>query len=138
MLKTDSRVIDDLDVKTTQLPALRSFTLFTKLGRIISPALEQAADLFSGKSLATMEVSAIAPALAALFEQLKPDETKDLVHDILENTVVVLDGKLYDLSSDDVINHVFTGRFRAMLSTMAFALEVNYSDFFSSAWGEYK
>ncbi len=132
MLKSETRTIDGLEVTTTQLPVLRAFALFTKLGKVLAPALARAADLQLDPD---MDVSALAPALGELFAQLDPADATQLAHDVLISTSVVADGRITELSQSGAIDLVFGGRFLAFLKTMAFAIEVNFRDFFDGTLG---
>lgn len=125
-LKTETRDIDGLTVTSTQLPAMRSFALMARLGKVIAPAL----GMVEGVSL-TSGIGALAPALAQLFAQLDGAEAESLAREVLASTSVVVDGRRLELSRTEMINLAFEGRIKTMLATLKFALEVNYGDFFA-------
>ena len=126
-LNVEIRTIDGLQVRTQQLPAMRSFALFVKLGKIIGPALTKAADL---KNLSLdMDFKELAPIIGEFFSQIKPGEAEVLAQEILVGTVVVLDGSNEELINVGAIDKVFTGRFLTFMKVMAFALQVNFQDF---------
>lgn len=127
-LRHESRVIDGLEVTTAQLPVMRASALMARLGRVFTPALTKIGSL--ADLTLSDDVSALAPALMALFEQLDGGEAQALIRESLAGTSVIQDGKQIPLSSEEAINLVFTGRLRTMLLVMKFALEVNYADFF--------
>lgn len=127
MLKTDTRTIDDLEVHSSQLPALRAFALFARMGKVLAPALGK----MQGLSMQA-DVSALGPALSELFSRLDGAEAKELAKEILCATVVLVEGKRLTLSTDEAINMVFNGKLRTFIKTMAFALEVNFADFIAA------
>lgn len=126
MIKSETREIEDLTVTTQQLPAMRAYSVFARLGKIIGPALA-AVQGVSVSNLEELDVSEIAPAIGKALEGLAEDEP--LVLKLLASTFVVLDGKKIELTGDAQINRAFSGRFKALLLTLKFALEVNFSDF---------
>lgn len=125
--KTEKKTIGELEVTTTQLPAMKALALSTRLGRAIGPALASAAGLDDG-----MNVSALAPAVAALFTTLDGAEAQALTKEILQSTTVVHDGKQIHLGDASMIDHVFTGRLADLFAVVRFALEVNFTDFFDA------
>jgi len=131
-LQVETKTIEGLQVRTQQLPALRSFRLFNKLGKILAPVLTRVADL---KISEDMEIGELAPALGELFAHIDPGESDTLAKEILAMTSVVYENKNFELANEGAIDTIFTGRFKAFLMTMAFALQVNYQDFFADALG---
>lgn len=129
MQKTEQRDFTDdeglIQAHSTQLPALRAFKLMTRLGKLLGPAMGQ----LKGVKLKA-KADALLPVLTALFESLEPDEADGLAQQILEGTHVVAGGKAVTLNSAPAIDAVFGGRLLLMLRVMAFAVEVNYRDFF--------
>lgn len=120
---TDSE--GDILVKSTQHAALPAFRLMGRLGKLLTPALAG----FKGIKFKS-DVSSLAPVLAALFERLDPSESDSLAIQVLCNTLVVTGGKATTLATATDINNVFSGRLLAMFKVMAFAVEVNFKDFF--------
>lgn len=131
MLKTEDREIEGLAVKTTQLPALRALNLMAKLGRVLAPIVGSV----PGLSMQAFDLSRLGPALGLIFAQLNEGEASKLAREILVSTRVTVDGKFIELTSDAAINGVFDGRIPALLLTMGFVLEVNYSGFFPTRKG---
>jgi hypothetical protein len=133
MLKTEKRVIDGLEITTTQLPALRSLGLFNKLGKVLAPALSSIPDTFSFEHT---EVASLAPAFVTIFGAMEAGEAQALACNILESTNVELDGKVISLTDPRMVDLVFSGRLPTMFKAIAFVLEVNFSDFFKGALGQ--
>lgn len=122
--------------RVSQLPARRAVAMFTRLGRALGPAAFQALAT-GGKSLASHGLDedvdlvgavlpALSPALATLFDRLKDDELNEIADVLLETALC--DGvpvlKQYDA--------LFQGQVLMLLRVLAFAIEVNYSDFFDA------
>lgn len=128
MLKTESQIIDGLEVSSTQLPAMRAFALMTRLGKIIAPVLGNA----EGLSMQT-DLKDLGPILTAVFTQIDVAGAGALVTEILAGTSVQLDGRIIALGQATSVDIVFSGRLPTMMSVIRFALEVNFRDFFSAA-----
>lgn len=124
MLKTQTKEVDGFSVTSTQLDVWRALRLFTRLGKIVSPALAQAKDVsvFS-------DIRQLAPAFAELFSQVDGDVAEDLARTMLESTLVVVDGKQIPLNSREMIMMAFNGRLETLLAVMKFSFEVNFGDF---------
>lgn len=129
MLKTESTTVDDIEFKTTQLPAMRAFALLARLVKLIGPAMGALAGMDMAADLTTA-----APALAGALSGLDPDEATELARQILVNTTALVrdqGGGLREVSlnSNESINQIFSGRVRAMLTVLVHAIRVNYQDF---------
>ncbi len=124
MLKTQTKEIDGFQVTSTQLDVWRALRLFTRLGKIVSPALAKAKDvtMFS-------DVRQLAPAFGELFSQVDGDVAEDLARAMLESTVIVVDGKQIPLNSREMFMTAFNGRLETLLAVMRFSFEVNFGDF---------
>lgn len=129
MQRCEDRIFTDeqgqLDVKTTQLPAMRAYKLICRLAKLFGSSL----DSLRGVGFKA-DVKNLLPVLTELFNNLDEDEAEKLALKILAGTLVVGNGKAVGLTSADAIDGVFSGRLLMMLKVMAFALEVNYRDFF--------
>lgn len=125
-LKTDTRTIDGIEFTTQQLPALSSFALMAKLGKLLAPIIGS----INGISLDS-DLSSLGPALTQLFSQLDGKESQNLAREILPSTSAIIDGKQITLSTPEAINYVFSGKLKTMLLVLKFSLEVNFSDFLS-------
>lgn len=129
-LKTEQRDIQGLAVTTTELPAMRSLKLLTKLGKVFGPLLASLPELKANK----LSNEAIATAIGVALGKLDEADVSTLTRDILASTRVQVDHekgpRVLDLNSEDRVNTVFEGKLDALLLTMAFALEVNFAAFF--------
>lgn len=127
-LKTEARDIDGLHVTCSQLPAMRSYSVFTRLGKVLGPAIGALANATIEENVKDTDVKELAPAMAALLQGLADDES--LVYPLLATVSVKKDGMDILLTDEANINLAFEGKFKALLLTLKFALEVNYADFF--------
>lgn len=127
-LKSESKTLSDsqgdIEVTTTQFPAMKSFGLLAKLAKTVGPALGALMKLDP-----KTEISASVDGLAAAFSELDADTATRLVPEILAGTTVTLDGKMFDFTRKENIDLVFSGRLGLMFQTLGHALQVNYRDF---------
>lgn len=121
-VRTETRVIDGLEVTTTQLPAMRAGPLYARLGGANAPV----------PLLATLDPASVG-GVQMLFSGLPPDDVGPLVREILASTHVIHEGKVTPLLADDPINRVFSGRFKLLLAVCWFSLQVQFADFFEAA-----
>lgn len=123
-LKTSTRSIDGMDVSVTQLPARKGLKLAGKLGRVIAPVLSHI-----GNVKLDSDLTALAPALTALFSNLDDRDYDVLLLEILCMTAVVTQGVRHELTSLEKIDFVFGGDMPKLVRVCAYALEVNFGDF---------
>lgn len=140
MIKTESKNIDGHEVKSTQLPAMRSLKLKARLGRVAGPAVKElgavAGDLADWKDDDDVDFEKLAPALMALAANLDDATVDELFPQILASTTIVKDNRQIELDSSENINNAFTGNLNLMFKVVAFALKVNFSDFLLGAVGD--
>lgn len=132
MLKQETQTIDGLSFTTTQFPAMRAFTLFSKLVKTIGPAIT----VLSGANPES-DVAELAPSIATALKDVDPDAMTILAAEVLSSTSAVMTGPSgaaqVPLNSVDGINLVFMGRLMTMFKVLAFAVKVNYGDFFGGS-----
>ena len=136
--KSVTRDIDGLDVTVTQFAVSRTLPLLATLMQVAGPAIGKLAPMLGGgmAGLGKTQVDALAPALVALAGGLAEVQAAKLLADLLGGTIVVAtddNGKLvkHDLSGGTgAIDRAFDGRLMTVFKVAAFALEVNYGDFF--------
>jgi hypothetical protein len=126
VIKQETRFIDDIQITTVQFAAMRGFTILGKLAKTIGPAIS----VLSGVDPET-DIISIAPALASALKDLDPEAATVLAAEVLSGTTATINNQPVPLNSDVNINLVFGGKLMTMFRTLAFALGVNYSDFFS-------
>lgn len=103
---------------TTQLDAMEGLDLTARLMKILVAAGETAftpASLMKGMAATT------------------PVEVISIAREALKRTVVIAGGQARSLINDRAINDAFDGDTLALIKTVWFALEVNYSGFFPGA-----
>jgi hypothetical protein len=121
MTETKTQIIDDIEFRTTQLPAMRAYPLLLRLAKVAGPAL-------SALSAAGAEAD-VATHLSDALGTVDPDAATALSVDLLRSTRAILDGKPVDLSSEAGINKVFTGRLPTMFKVLAFVVQENFAGF---------
>lgn len=129
MIKTVSERIDDIDFKTTQLPAMQSFTLLTRLTKVAGPVFT---------ALGTMQgqgdLLELVPLLSHALKDMNPEEMTALALEVLKGTSAVVQDPLrgtrqIDLLTPPSVDLVFSGRLLTMLKVMLHAIKTNYGDF---------
>jgi len=127
-LETKSKKIGQYDYRVTQLDALSGRKLFIRLAKIAGPALGEFDTKDAQKSIAAV-LGKIAASLS--------DEDMDAFCDVLAKTTEVAGGEYNQRSPQlaDVFALHFAGKYLEMFQWLAFALEVNFGDFFSRALG---
>lgn len=123
-LKSETRDCAGVEVVCTQHPARRAFALFWRLGKVAPYVLG-----------ATNDVEAV----AELTSRLDVGEADAILSELLScSAVLVREGatvKQVALTRPEMIDHVFTGNLTALFRAAVFALEVNFRDFTSGAFG---
>ena len=130
MLKTQTKTIAGYEVSVTQLPAMASFRLLTRLSKILTPAVGELLSLASGaEDVGSVDVSKLAPALAVLADRLNEEDAEHLVKEaILGRCSLVSDSNKHV----DVTRAIFDETFcdiQDLLELLWFALTVNYGNF---------
>lgn len=118
-LDTVTREIDGMEVRTTKLPARRALALGTRVAKI----MVSMSDAERGQ----------AAAIAAALTHIEGDEAVKMAADLLAFTSVIKDGRLVDLNSEAMIDHVFTGHLPTMLKVIMFSMEVNFGNFLDAS-----
>lgn len=109
----------------SQLPAMRGVRLFTRLGKVLGPALAQVGKVLSSSGgLDTIELDALAPALGALFSNLEADVVEQLLRELFATVKVGTQDLL------PVFDAKFAGRFDSVLKLAGASLEVQFGNFF--------
>lgn len=133
-LETQTRKIDDHDVNCTPHKARAGARLLARLVRHVGPALAKLRGL-DVKNVKDADIADFGPAVAGLAESLTPDEFDSLTLEILSRCSITMPDergslKLFDLSKPVAIDDAFSGELKLMFKVMAWALEVNFGNFF--------
>jgi hypothetical protein len=109
---------------------MKAYSVFARLSKAVGPAIAELSgiDLKPDMGVEDIDVTQLAPALSKLLEGIAEDEGLALA---LLASVSVRRGGMEEilLVDDKNINLAFAGKFKAMLLTLKFCLEVNFSDF---------
>jgi hypothetical protein len=121
-----TEIIGAHSVTVTKMPALKSFQLLTKLGKVIGPALLKLQNDVTMDS----DIKELAPVVSELLHL--GDDPIPLLIEALTSTCVDANGKLVPLNSRDNIDAVFGSDLMSLMLTVAFTLRVQYGDFFGA------
>ena len=128
-LKHDTREIDGTKFRTSQLPALASLALLTKVVKLIAPILGELEGIDIKNLSFEDDIEKLVPLVTALFSELEPKTATELAREILTCTTAEIEKSLVLCDNDGNINQVFSGRLITMFKVIMFSLEVNFGDF---------
>ncbi len=131
--RSEQRVIGDRTFEVSQLPARRALEMFGRLGRLLGPAAFEAiakgGNLDPEADVVEAMLPAIAPAVQTLFGNLPAGELTSIAEALL--APATCDMKPIVPQMDEL----FQGQILQLLQVVAFAVEVNYRDFFDAGRG---
>lgn len=121
----------------TQMQVTRSLRLAPRLGRVIAPMLSQLKGVKTLRGLinADRDVSALGPALEAMFAQLDDAAVDKISGELLSGTTINVTGednqvRAIDLISPAMIDMAFQGDLALMMAVLKFSAEVNFGRYF--------
>ncbi len=131
--RSETRTIDGIEFTVTQMPAMRSQRVFQRLASAIGPAIAAALrDAPAGDAILEGDVR-IGDAVKQLFDRLTIPELEAIEKELLETATVVQDGQTARVLA--IADELLAGRLSTLFKLVAFAIEVNYRDFFDAAGG---
>lgn len=130
--QTETRYFDELggDVTVQKLPAMKAQLLWLRLARVAGPAIGKLVETLDGEKVRDFAagsgggVNGIGEALNLLVSRLTVEEFDQLRRELLQG--VFFGGQPITKTADVV----FMGKTLALWKVLAFALEVNFADFF--------
>lgn len=132
MLEPHKKVIDGLEIQLSPLPAKRALRVFHRLGKSVSPSMARLLGLAKGGDgldLASLNVSLLGETLSTLFADCSADDLEYFVEELLGNAIVD------NQRLKDVYEVAFQAKILTLFKVLAFAVEVNYGDFFGGLRG---
>lgn len=134
MIKQETQHIAGRETTSVQFTAMRATGLAVRLLKLVGPSIAHlvSADVKTVEDFMKKDVD-LGLIVADLFNAADERTVSELVRDLLANTTVVHNGALVELSSEKAIDVVFSGELGALLSTVKFAIRLNYADFFAGA-----
>ena len=122
MQRTEARVFDDLgSVTVQQLPAMRAVKLSRRLIQIAAPAVAALKDL-------SADASVLGDAISNALAEFSEKDLEALIKDLLETATIEQEGKIAKVMP--LFDELFRGKVFTLYKVLAFALEVNFADFF--------
>lgn len=131
MIESQSRTIDGMEFTVTPLPGKKGFETFPRVMKLLSPALEQLGEALSKDTTQTAAGLAVLAKAIASLAQTSPTELTSLLNLMMESSVVSVDGNQQRVMQ--AFDIVFAGKTLTAYKALAFAVEVNYRDFFAEA-----
>lgn len=139
MIQTEEKLIGEHTYFVTQLGALQGRKLLRRLVAIAGPALAElvkelppASKDGRGFDLGALNLSTVGAAVEALTERMTEEELEHVCNVLAARTEVQLDPERR-VPLQSIFDVHFAGRYSAMFQWLAFALEVNFRDFFAGS-----
>ena len=131
MLNTESRQIGAYTYEVTQMPGRQAFRVFTRLTKMIGPALAELLGKGGGdmKQLLDTNVGTLVPALTVFCDSLSEQEVDALIDTFSEHTKVKGPNISKAAPMSEMFDVVFAGQPGNIIAWLAFSIEVNYRDF---------
>lgn len=126
-LGVDERQIGEHTYRVTQLTTLKARALFARLVQFLGPGVATAISSGNVSSILNMDIGALVGSLADKFTD---NELAYFCTQLGSCSEIVVDGKTQTLTNAIIDVH-FAGHLLDMFKWMAFALEVQFSDFLS-------
>jgi len=127
MVKTETKTIDGHEITVTQYTAREGLAIFTKLGKLLSPALNELYKVDDLTKIDTEGAGNILPALSVVLNGLSETEFTPFILRILRSTFI--DKKNV---TEEIFDMEFAGKYTLLFKVVGFALEVNFKDFFGA------
>lgn len=133
MLKTEKRAIGDHVYEVTQLDGWTGGVVMIRLGKILTPAMQAAIEIFAGGGAdAATQAATVIGGITSLLERLTEADWTYFVEVFGKTSEVEISpGKSAKVSAVGSIH--FAGNYMEMVEWLAFAIEVNYGGFTSGA-----
>ena len=135
MRKNVTREIRGFSYVVMQLGAGKGREVMLRLAKVTGPAIGAILAAVPGGKLQNIldaDVTALGPAVGKIFESLSAQDLAFFCQTFGETTLVYLEENKHPRVID-VFDEHFAGNYLAMLQWLAFAVEVNFSDFFEGA-----
>jgi hypothetical protein len=130
-----SRTIDGSTFTVQQLPAMQSVLLLHRLAKTMGGGLLKVLAGAGGGGgpkvdLRALDVDSLIPAMESFFDRFSEADLERLLRQLLETATV--QGKGGEMALLPVFDVELQGKPMTVFKLLAFALEVNYRDFFSA------
>lgn len=135
MIEARDREINGTHYTVRMLNGTKGKALLTRLFKLAGPAL---ADILAGikdaQSVQEMKLDGVADAVRSFASRLPDNELNEITLILAEHTEITIAGGK-PMALKQLADSHFAGNYREMFSWIAFALEVNYADFFGGSDG---
>ena len=123
MIKTQEKIIDDINIMVTEMPAMRALRLQTKLFKIIGSPFAELLKIKNDDS--DSENNCFSKAITILSQNLDENEFENLVLSLC----LCVRANGHEMNKGYIDIH-FAGKLNTIFKIIAFVIEVNYADFF--------
>lgn len=126
MQSTQQREIDGTTFEVSQLDVKVSRAVFVRLGRVLGPALAEFGKVGDVKSLLDVDHSVAFGAISKLLMNASEEDLEFFCQTFMKKSKFI---PPEGTGLIGLVDLAFTGRLLTMFKWLAFAIEVNYSDF---------
>lgn len=131
MLAKQTKQIDDITFEVTQLAFTGGMNFLAKLGRLSAPALGKLGKALEDGNTDQIDMGEALAGVAAVIVSLPEDPVSDLFQPLLKDScTVTVNGKMQAFWP--VRDLLLAGKYGTAVKLFAFALEVNYGNFFDA------
>lgn len=129
-LQNQTREINGVTYEIQQLPARRAMKLLARLGKLVAPLVAVAQGAAKSGGVLKLDAGLLTSAVGGLFDALPPEDVEPLMAELFASAVI-LDGNAR-VPLWPVFDLRMQGRTFDVLKLAAFAVEVNFGDFFDA------
>jgi hypothetical protein len=126
VIETKSKEIGKHTYSVTPLTAKKAYKLLTKILKIVGPGVGTIVDGRSADGL-------VGQLIGQITERLDETAVEQIVDMLIAQTTVRMDGR--DVPVEKIFDVHFVGKMSELMRVLAFALEVQYGDFFADLGG---
>jgi hypothetical protein len=132
-VQTETRVIGGRNYRVTQLTALKARALFVRLVKMVGPMVAALLGSGNARGFLEMEGKELGPMIVNFCERISDEELDFFCSVLGEQSQIVNERGEGAIMTRNIIDVEFAGRLMDLFKWLAFALEVNFTDFLSAA-----
>lgn len=129
MIKHDTKTIQGLKFQLGMVPAMQSLESMPRVLALVGPAISSLKDAVTGGKVDPSKMLEVGTGIVTHLGKASPKELVEVAKILLAPCQVQEDGKWVDLLS--VFDVMMQGRIFTVLNLIAWAVQLNYQDFFA-------
>lgn len=129
MVKHETKTIKDLKFQLGMVPAMQSLEAMPRVLALVGPAISTLKDAVSGGKVDQSKLLEVGAGIVAQLGKANPKELREVAELLLAPCQVQHEGKWVNLL--EVFDVLMQGRIFTVLNLLAWAVQLNYQDFFA-------